>query len=190
MRVGLRLRQGQAPKQAEGTASRKKDGSPTGGARFIVHGWRRMTTRRRVAIEVFLPPLLGGIAAVAPGIYFQPQNLLLSVAVYVAGGYYVATLPSIACAACMEGAFRLGLDPKSKSSIALSSLLGLLAGIAIVLVGAWQKNHVPAMEDFYFCAPVGIVAGALVGWIVRTLERQDERRKNRQPVAIANVLST
>jgi hypothetical protein len=137
-----------------------------------------MNTRRRVAIEILLPPFVGGAIAVVPGIYFQPERVLLTAAVYLAGSYYIATIPSIVYAACMEGAFRAGLKPQSKMSIALSSVLGFFAGIAIVVVGAWGKSGVLSFEDFYFCAPVGVSVGALVGWIVCRLERLDERRKN------------
>src|SRR5438445_7965113 len=83
-------------------------------------------------VEVAAPPLFGALLLSIPAVCFDAKNALPMIGLFVMGAYAFAAIPSISYALCMEVAFAAGLDPKKKKAIALSALLGLLAGVAML----------------------------------------------------------
>jgi hypothetical protein len=135
-----------------------------------------MTRIRRLALEIFGPPLLGWMlsyAAMAIMLLWRARGDLAIAAkemhpvvlLYGLGvAFIIAGLPSLAYAAIMEIRFARGLSPRSRRAVLLSTSLGAFAGLAMSVVV--RKQPVDA-------AAVGIMmgTGAIVGFAIASLIR-------------------
>lgn len=137
----------------------------------------------RIAIEVATPPLFGALLLGIPATCFDARNALSLIGTVTTVAYVLATIPSIAYALCMEVAFAAGLDPKRNKAIALSALLGFLAGLAmlpfvsggdLIRIKGGARAAIPV---------VGLIVGILVAALVRMLEKKHDERKDLPPTA-------
>jgi hypothetical protein len=144
-----------------------------------------MKRSKRILLELLGPPLLGsvvlwtGIAVWTcwetikerkpiqwDGQIFSFMGMVLIFA------YLLAGIPSIVYTVIMEWRFRQGLDPQSRRAVILSTVLGLLSGIAIVLTitgGRWEDT------GWVFYGGIGALVGLSLGWMIKALSAPSAR---------------
>jgi len=132
----------------------------------------KMRRALRIAVELTAPPLFGAVLLSIPAVSFDARNALSMIGLLFMTAYKLAAIPSIGYTLCMEIAFAAGLDPKKKKAVALSALLGFLAGLAML---PWARGG-----DFIriktgalaLLPPAGLIVGILVGTVVRVIDRR------------------
>lgn len=137
---------------------------------------------RRVLLELFGPPALGAMVfwlfAVGGSVsdWFEGRRALRPVELAQAWlfltlfAYFFAGLQSIIYTVVLEWRFSRGLDPASWLTVAWSTVLGWLSGVAIVVVlGPMQADGIAWLVWGGLGAIVGFVNGALI----RRLSRRD-----------------
>ncbi len=88
--------------------------------------------------------------------------------IYVFFGYLYALLPSAAHAWWLHRRYRAGLDPRSGRAIALSTVSGFCAGLAVGLFLAAMANGNPG--GLLIFVPLGAATGALNGLLHRLVQ--------------------
>jgi hypothetical protein len=140
----------------------------------------------RIVLHCVLPPLFGGIVLTLVTFFIErrladPGTTLL---VFIIYGYLVAGVPSLVYAALMERAFARGVAPGSGRAIRRSSLLGSLAGLAVVAI-VWIPSRQPLNSSLALLVLAGLAMGFAVGFAVGVvqwaLERRVARRHARAP---------
>ena len=132
----------------------------------------------RIAIEVLLPPAIAAAYGVAGYAYFNSfeSTVRRSPFMFVLA-YAVLSIPSAVYAALMEGAFKLGPDPKEKMSIACAMALGAAIGFAVsVMLGSNELWARTGSQDLEFTA-IGALNGAIVTSLIRRLEIRFSAKK-------------
>lgn len=139
------------------------------------------TRRKRIALELLGPPLLGVIYFAAnmvlvvthppPGTKASPlTELFIWTMVMVANAYFWAGIPSLIYMLIMEWCFAHGLDPQSWLSVGLSSALGFLSGVCVNLL-------LDAAHTFGSPFPaIGVAVGFALGWLIRRLSEPKPAR--------------
>lgn len=146
-----------------------------------------MTHRKRIALELLGPPLLGAVLFCAlpwaqrawisvrqgrpPGYdphFFQNVGFVLLLA------YVLAGIPSIVYTLVMEWRFARGLDPKNWWTVALSALLGTIAGGTIGIswdAGRWN------LGAWILLGVTGLGVGFLLGSLIKMLSKPKEENR-------------
>jgi len=88
----------------------------------------------------------------------------LGVGFYLLAAYVIAGIPSLLYALLLEWAFRAGVAPDSWASVALSALLGALAGVGMILV---LNGSTAPGEAFIQVGGVGLITGLAMGIAIK-----------------------
>lgn len=122
---------------------------------------------KRIAGEVLLPPLLGGLPFAVGGAFLANANPVVIFFAWLVMAGAVMGIPAIIYAALMETAFALGLRPNSSTTVWLSSVLGLIAGASVVAPVVWKTGGI-SLGIWGTLPPLGLLVGWLIGqWISR-----------------------
>lgn len=134
-----------------------------------------MTRKKRIALELLGPPVLGVVFLV--GLAFVSQLFTASgvagksswreLLFVVAYAYLFAGIPSMVFAAVMELAFSRGMKPSSWRSVALAALLGGAAGVAMGLFITGGEISGQALRAGGIFAYVGVAAGLTLGVVIK-----------------------
>ena len=131
----------------------------------------------RILVEVAAPPLFGALLLGIPAVIIEARDPLQLLGLLVTAAYLLGTVPSIGYAVCMEVAFAGGLDPKNKKTVALSALLGFLAGLVMVPLAS-GGDFIKIKSGALACIPpTGLIVGLLVGALVRVIETKHAKAK-------------
>jgi hypothetical protein len=121
-----------------------------------------MTRRKRIAVEVFGPPV---IAAVLLQVYVLMGTLdllaLKLVPVVLFFAFTLAGPQSLAFAFVMEFAFARGLAAASWRTVLLAAALGTLSGVPVDVFWLDPRRAAP------FFTVLGLVTGCAVGVVIR-----------------------
>jgi len=117
----------------------------------------RSTRRRRIAMELLLPPLVATVLAALIAVLHDPREIptipwsgfLGGVLAVLVVAYIVASIPSALFTIVMEVAFAKGLSPGSWAAVALAAGLGLLSGAGIVRAGARRAHRAAAGHELH-----------------------------------------
>lgn len=132
-----------------------------------------MKTGTRIAFRLLAPPFLGATVGIIAASTWQllhggrVSTLLQEVPDYPPTflyAYIFGIVPSAVYAATMEWAVRRGLAPGGRRAVIFSGILGLLAGVAIILpfvVG--DRDAVPVV---LYLGGIGLAVGLLLEWLI------------------------
>jgi hypothetical protein len=137
------------------------------------------TRGKRIALEVLGPPFLGGLGLTIFSVVVQlwngisPMYILQETRDYLVVtfifSYVLGIVPSLAYMGVMETAFARGLDPACVRTVVFSSLLGVAAGLGIVVVLAWGRST--PVEYPVILAADGLLVGWSLGMLIKRLSR-------------------
>jgi hypothetical protein len=107
------------------------------------------------------------------------HSLLSYLLLYLMSAYIIAGAPALLYAAFMEWRFARGLEPASWRAVGLAALSGLVAGVG--MIGSMQLFFGAdggRTEAWIYATfgTMGLLVGAIVGTIIRWLERRAPRR--------------
>lgn len=116
----------------------------------------------RFCLNLLAPPALAVLLLVALGSLVGASSFraLASMPAMLAIAYLYAGLPSLVHACILHFTYRRGLAPQSGRALALSTLNGLLAGLAIALFFATAGGG-GATDGPWIMVPVGAATGAI-----------------------------
>ncbi len=130
-----------------------------------------MTPLTRIAFEILAPAPLGllglMLSAVMEGAFRRDLRLGMDWSIagfYLLAAYVIAGIPSLLYAFLLEWAFRAGVGPDSWTSVALSALLGALAGVGMMLV---LNGSTAPGKAFIQVGGVGLITGLAMGIAIK-----------------------
>ncbi len=151
-----------------------------------------MTRRKRIALELLGPPLLGaalvvllqggaalGEVVMKDGSWQSILPILSMVPIVVLFAYAMTMIQSILYTVVMEWRFARGLDPRSWNSVGLSSLLGFASGAAICMAYGFERSDLRFLWLFY--AGIGLVVGILLGLLIKVLSPKEPTVTKNRP---------
>ena len=138
--------------------------------------WNR---RWRIALEILGPAPIGVLVlVVATGIrtiWMRPEswvlamNSLADLPLMILFAYFFVGIQSLVYMAVLEWSFSRGLNPASGGSVGLSTLLGLVSGVAIVAASGFDRADV--IESLITLGGTGVAVGLILGVLIKFLSK-------------------
>ena len=130
----------------------------------------------RIVLHLLAPPFLGAAVGIVAASIWQLLNggrlstILQEVHDYPVTflyAYVFGIVPSAVYAAIMEWAVWRGFEPGRRRAILFSGILGLLAGLAIIL--PFLIGDAKALPIALYLGGIGLVVGLLLEWLIGRL---------------------
>jgi hypothetical protein len=140
---------------------------------------------RRIVLEMLAPPAIGALSFIFYQAYqanhFPPDAEDVRLCLLL--GYFFGFIPSLIYTAFMERAIKRGLQPKTWRFVGFSSILGLLAGVAIATVVGTGDDELRVSDLLGSLAVDGLWTGFVLGLLLKSLAHWSDRR-NPPPTAL------
>lgn len=138
--------------------------------------WNR---RWRIALEILGPAPIGVLILVVatdirtiwmrPGKWVLAMNSLADLPLMILFAYLSVGIQSLVYMAVLEWSFSRGLNPASGRSVSLSTLLGLVSGVAIVAASGFDRAD--AIESLITLGGAGVAVGLILGVLIKFLSK-------------------